>query len=134
MKANVNTIRREDIIMDGREATYREIIAKLVAEPVHQRCKMALELHFRKWCFARGIPYPITNEEMERLAGLTRKDFMAEFERNVNAISPDYPLHDVKRLLTIADEVGIPPLRMFAKLKNVSIPQILEVMGVNKVA
>lgn len=134
MKCNVNTITEEDVIMEMTESTYRELIAKLVAESVHQRCKMALELHFRKWCLAHGLPYPITNEEMERLSKLTREDFMKEFEAQIQHLSPDYPLHDVKKLLSLADDVGIPPLRMFAKLKNVSIPQILDVMGVENVA
>lgn len=131
MKARCNRIEPEDIIATGNEATYRELIAKLVAEPMHQRCKMALELHFRKWCIANGLPYPITNDEMQRISELTKEDFLKEFEQNINNISPDYPLHDVEKLLSLAEADGVPPLRLFAKLKNVSIPQILNVLGVD---
>jgi hypothetical protein len=133
-KLNCNEIKPEDIIATGHEATYRELIAKMVAEPMHQRCKMALELHFRKWCMVHDIPYPITIEKMEKISKLNKQDFMKEFEENVNNLSPDYPLHDVDRLLELAEEDGIPPLRMFARLKNVSIPQILDVIGAENIA
>lgn len=133
-KLNCNEIKPEDIIATGHEATYRELIAKMVAEPMHQRCKMALELHFRKWCMVHDVPYPITIEKMEKISKLNKQDFMKEFEENVNNLSPDYPLHDVNRLLELAEKDGIPPLRMFARLKNVSIPQILDVIGAENIA
>ena len=56
----------EDLYATGHEATYRELIAKAVAEPLAQRCKRAQEEHFKRWCMMNSIPYPSTREELEK--------------------------------------------------------------------
>lgn len=40
-KINNNTLYPEDLIVTGYEATYRELIAKTVAEPISMRCRQA---------------------------------------------------------------------------------------------
>lgn len=40
-KYNVNQIFQEDLLVTGWEATYRDIIAKTVAEPISMRCRQA---------------------------------------------------------------------------------------------
>lgn len=64
----------EDLYATGNEATYRELIAKAVAEPVAQRCKRAQEEHFKRWCIMNKQPYPSTREE------LIKKDLMPPLE------------------------------------------------------
>lgn len=64
----------EDLYATGHEATYRELIAKAVAEPVAQRCKRAQEEHFKRWCIMNSQPYPSTRAE------LIKKDLMPPLE------------------------------------------------------
>lgn len=49
-----NTLRAEDLIATGHEATYRELIAKTVAEPVSMRCRQA----WARWVEKGGVPEP----------------------------------------------------------------------------
>lgn len=59
-----NVIEPEDLIATGNEATYRELIAKAVAEPISLRCRRAQEEHYRCWCKYNNLPYPMTKEEL----------------------------------------------------------------------
>lgn len=54
----------EDFIATGHYASYRELLAKLIAEPVVERAKRVQELHRREWCEINNIPYPITRKEI----------------------------------------------------------------------
>lgn len=129
LKRNCNRITAEDLIATGHEATYRELIAKAVAEPMSQRCKQVVELHFKKWCKINRLPYPITDDEIRKLSDLSREDFRTEFRQIVMDNKLDYPLHDASKLLALGDKDGMVPLRLFAKMKNVQISQILELLG-----
>lgn len=131
-KLNSNTILPEDIIATGHEATYRELIAKLVAEPIHQRCKMAITAHFERWCKKHKYKYPITDEELKSLYGTSKEDFKKEFVCILKANKLNYPLQDAAKLLAIGEAKGIPPLRMFARIRNVSIEQILDLLDLSQ--
>lgn len=65
-----NNFKETDLIAFEHEATYRELIAKTVAEPIAQRCRRAQEEHYRRWCIMNNTPYPSTKKE------LTDKDLM----------------------------------------------------------
>lgn len=128
---NINQITSKCLVATGHEATYRELIAKALAEPMSHRCKYALELHFRTWCFNHGIDYPITNENLKKLYKLDKKDFYKEFCNIVQNNKLDYPLQDAHKLLEIGknDNTDV-PLTICAKARNVSISQILDMLGV----
>ena len=49
-----NELTPEDLITTGHEATYREIIAKTVAEPISMRCRQA----WARWVEKGGVPEP----------------------------------------------------------------------------
>lgn len=128
---DINQLTAACINATGHEATYREILAKALAEPMSHRCKYALELHFRTWCFNHGVDYPITDENLKKLYQLDKNDFYKEFCSIVKSNKLNYPLHDAQSLLQIGKDNDIDvPLDICAKARNVSIAQILDMLGV----
>lgn len=113
----------------GHEATYREIIAKAMAEPMTQRCKYAFELHFRSWCFNHKIEYPISNEKLKKIHDLDKRDFYNEFLNLIKSNNIAYPLQDAESLLAIGSNDEDVPLKICAKARNVSVSQILDMLG-----
>lgn len=128
---NSNKIYREDVYVTGNQATYKELIAKAVAEPMVQRCMQAFEAHFHRWCKSNDIPYPVPDYKLESLYNLSKEDFVAYFRNLIENEGIDYPMGDAKKLLQIGkkNEDGV-PLEIFAKWKNVSIKSILDTLGV----
>ena len=112
-------------------ATYREQIAKLVAEPMQIRCKEAFEAHFKRWCIANGYKYPVTNKELKALYATDKQAFVTYFENLIKENKLDYPMRDAEKLLEIGKTKpdGL-PMEVFAKWKNVSIQSILELLEV----
>lgn len=127
----VSDLRTTDLRLASCTATYREQIAKLVAEPMQIRCKEAFEAHFRRWCIANGYKYPITNKELKQLYATDKKEFVAYFETLIKENKLDYPMRDAEKLLEIGKSRpdGL-PMDVFAKWKNVSIQSILELLEV----
>ena len=135
MKYNCNTLTCEDLIPTGHAASYRELIRKLVAEPVAQRCKQVAELHFKKWCVVNGLDYPITNEQLAELNDpeLTREEFKKEFVHIVRKNKLDYPILNAEKLLSIGESGdGMVPMRLFAKVKKVQMDMVLEYLELSK--
>lgn len=60
-KPNYNTLYAEDLIAIGNEATYRELIAKTVAEPISMRCRQA----WARWKERGGNDKPFFREYIE---------------------------------------------------------------------
>lgn len=127
---NINTITKECLNSTGHEASYREIIAKSMVEPLTQRCKYALELHFRSWCNSKGVPYPISNDKLKTLYGLSKEDFYKEFCNIVSKNKIAYPLQDAEAILKIGANANSNeiPLKICAKARNVSVEQILDLL------
>ena len=127
----VSDLRTMDLRLASCTATYREQIAKLVAEPMQIRCKEAFEAHFRRWCIANGYKYPISNKELHQLYNTDKKEFVAYFETLIRENKLDYPMRDAEKLLEIGKSRpdGL-PMDVFAKWKNVSIQSILELLEV----
>jgi hypothetical protein len=131
-RKQINVITPECLIATGHEATYRELLAKALAEPLTQRCKYALELHFKSWCYQHGVKtYPITAQQLKSLYGLQKQDFYKEFCRLIKLNHIDYPLNDIKRLLHMGTDDDDIPLEVCAKARNVSISQILDMLGID---
>lgn len=121
----------ECLIATGHEATYRELLAKAVAEPMTQRCKYALELHFKSWCYQHGVKYPITKKSLKRLYSLDKADFYKEFCQILRKNEIKYPLDDIHALLAMGANDDEIPLNICAKARSVSVAQILDMMGVS---
>lgn len=128
---DINNLTADCLNATGHEATYREILAKALAEPMSHRCKYALELHFRTWCYNHGIDYPISDENLKKLYQLDKSDFYKEFCSIIKANKLNYPLHDADALLQFGQNGDTEvPLSICAKARNVSIAQILDMLGV----
>lgn len=132
---NANLITSDDVhhvsplFAEGHMATYRELLAKAVAEPMSQRCRMAIHIHFRKWCEAMNVPYPITKEELDRMNNISSDDFVEHFKTLLASKHLDYPLQDAEQLLAFGeDDTDRIPLRICAKIKNVSVRAILDLL------
>lgn len=119
----------EPLCANGHEATYREIIAKAVAEPMSQRCRLALLLHFRKWCESKQIPYEGVSTMIETLKTESGHKFISDFTAFIRNTNINYPLHDIKALLAYGEDTSDDiPLRICAIAKNVSVRAILELI------
>ena len=59
-----NIFQPEDFVATGHYASYRELLAKLLAEPVIERAKRVQEEHRKLWCKINNIPYPMTRAAM----------------------------------------------------------------------
>ena len=124
-------IEAEDLYATDNEATYRELIAKTVAEPMTQRCEEAFEAHFRRWCKNNSIPYPISDSELKKVYNLSKDDFVSYFKDTIKKHGIDYPMYDAKKLLEIGTKRpdGL-PMDIFARWKDVSVSSILDLLGV----
>lgn len=121
----------EDLYATGNEASYRELIAKTVAEPMTQRCEEAFEAHFRRWCRNNNIEYPVSDNDLEKLYGRSKKEFVEYFKEVVSSNGLDYPMNDARKLLEIGTKRpdGI-PMEIFARWKNTSVRNILDLLGI----
>lgn len=119
----------ESLYANGHEATYREVIAKAVAEPMSQRCRLALLLHFRKWCESNQIPYTGIQTMVDTLKTENGHQFMQDFSDFIKRSKINYPLHDIKALTAYGeDQSSNIPLRICAIVKNVSVRSILDLI------
>lgn len=132
---DTNRLTAEDVrpvsplFAEGHMATYKELLAKAVAEPMSQRCRTAVHIHFRKWCESMHIPYPISQEELNRMENVSSEDFLNHFKTLLAANQIDYPLQDAEQLLAFGeDDSDRIPMRICAKVKNVSVRAILELL------
>ena len=128
IEKNINMITAECLNATGHEAKYEEIIAKVVAEPLTQRCKYALQLHFRSWCYSHHVPYPISDEELTRLYDLDITDFYEQFKKIIKKNKIKYPLHDATKLLKIGTEPNATdvPLAICCEDRGTSIEILTE--------
>lgn len=123
---DTNKVESEDLYASGYEATYKELIAKAVAEPISHLCREAVNLHFKRWCRDRGIPFPITKKELKQMYGVPESTWRSEFEEVIQNHGLEYPWQDAEKIMRCASV----PLDVFATTKNVSVPRILELLGV----
>ena len=132
-KIDVNKITEECLIATDHDATYRQIIKKITAEPMVQRCKSAFEIHFRTYCFNNHFKYPLTDKELKEAYGKDPAEFKEIFANSIRKNKIDYPLQDAQKLLDIGknskDEKNINiPLAICAKARNVSTEMVLDLL------
>lgn len=126
---DVNRLTPDCLNATGHEASYREILAKAMAEPLSHRCKYALQIHFKSWCDRRGIEYPISQKALSEIYGLDIKDFYEEFKKILKAGKIDYPLYDVDKLLAMGKNGDKdPPLELCCRVTGTSIETLLDLI------
>ena len=128
---NINNITEECIVATGHMATYREFIKKAMVEPMVQKCKYVIELHFRTWCYNHNIEYPITDTKLQEMYNLTKDDFINELSNIINTNGIGYPLHDAEKLLEIGSDGKIAPLAVCAKDYNIAVNKLLDELGLS---
>ena len=75
-----NIIEPEDLYAVEHEATYRELITKVIAEPIAVRAKIAAEKHFELWCESQNIPYPNSREAFEKIGSYVPLEPIARWQ------------------------------------------------------
>ena len=126
---NINTITSECLNATGHEATYRDIISKTMAEPLAHRCKYALQLHFRSWCLNNGVPYPISDKELEEIYGLDPHDFYEEFKKIIENNKINYPLHDADKLMKVGKDGSTDtPLAICCERSGISVKEMTDLI------
>ena len=133
---DTNTYMASDFNMTGHEATYREFLAKALAEPLTQRCKYAFEVYYKTWLRRHGVnDYPITVAELRDFYKIDRNDFFrdyCEFIKSHNIVT----LQDANEFITMIQEADNSKdsdytlLKMAASTRNVSINQILDLLKI----
>lgn len=116
-----NNLQPSDFVTTGYEATYKQLIKKVVAEPMLQRCKMAFANHFRFWCNEHNLPFPITDKELRETYGYSKNEFNDYFYNLVKENKFEYPLGDAELL----KQNG---LDLIAKIWNLTTDKIVEVL------
>lgn len=97
---NYNYLCEEDLIAIGNEATYRELIAKTVAEPISIRCRQA----WKRWKEDGGVDQPFFREYI-----------IARGSKEMDRYNKDVPLEPYCRLKDVTinkvlDIMGVPML------------------------
>lgn len=118
-----NELTVEDFVSTGYEATYKQLIKKIVAAPMLQRCKMAFASHFRYWCNEHDLPFPITDKELREVYGYSREEFNNYFYSVVKEGKFNYPLGDAELL----KKEG---LDLIAQVWNLTADKIIKALGV----
>lgn len=90
-KINANTLNQEDLIVTKYAATYREFIAKTVAEPISMRCRQA----WNRWVEKGGDP-----------SIMTRDYILGQKAPNAVPLGPFCKLKNVS-INAVLDEMGV---------------------------
>ena len=127
---NINNITAECLNATGHEATYRELIAKTMAEPLAHRVKYALMLHLRSCCLKLKIEYPLDIEELEE-KGIDLEEFKTELLKALkkNKLDKIYPLNDANAFMKIGeDDVSGIPISPCCKVANITVEQFTDLI------
>ena len=125
--SELNRLYADDLQATKTEATYRELIAKVVAEPYMQRCREALIAHLNRWYRAKDKGFYLVDQEMAKdLSELSGPDFIRRVTNLLVENQLDYPIDNEKELLRIGMKNDGIPLKVFARWKNVSVKAILD--------
>ncbi len=127
---NINEITDQCIVATGHIAKYREFLKKAMVEPLVQKCKYALEVHFRSWCWKHNIEYPISDTKLKTMYNMSKEDFFKEMSAIIKAKNINYPLHDAKNLLQIGEDDDTAPLWVCAKNYDIAAETILDEFGI----
>ena len=117
------------ITAEGHKATQDELLAKIEAEPMFQRCRLAVIIHFKRWCDHNNIPYPLSREEFNKLGGFQNEDFVKYLKNLIKKNKLDYNLQDADWLFTYGEDDSINlPMSVCAKAKDVTMRDIINLL------
>lgn len=130
----VNRIDLTDgVRLKGEMATYQDIIRKLVASPMAQRCRSAFYQYFKQYCDAQNIPYPITQKDLRYLNNcMDDKAFQVYLADLIAKNKLPYNFQDANFVRNMSAAFGLDPeygLDIFAYKKQVREDAILKMLG-----
>ena len=119
---------------NGHLATDDELLAKIEAEVISQRCRLALITHFKCWCRDnkknyKKIPtlYEILNTDPDYRKSKGAEDFIKDFITQVKNAKINYPVHDLQKLIEYGENNNdnLIPLRICAYSVNTSVNAVI---------
>lgn len=126
---DLNRLYGSDLRATKHEATYREIIAKTVAEPYAQRCKVALIGHInRRYLSVNNRTSVINHSDEDNLKVLGDEKFLNEIRTLLSKNKLDYPIDNPEKILNIGSHNDGLPLAVFAKWQNVSVKAVIDMI------
>lgn len=65
-----------------------------------QRCKYALQLHFKSWCFANNKFYPINQQDLNSFynENITLTQYLSAMQNIVKRNKLEYPIDNINKL------------------------------------
>ena len=122
-----NNIKVEDLIAVDYMASYKALIAKLVAEPKVQRSRLAFEGYFRRWCIDNGIDYPMGHTQFEDMVKKNDELFQKYVQEMCIKYKVTYPISKDWIMKELPSGLNI---EHYAKFRNVSVKDVLEDMKI----
>lgn len=121
---NCNSLRPDDYIVTGVEASRKQLEKKVIAESFIQVAHKVLLNYFKLWCEnVVNIPFPISMAQMEKAYGYTREDFKKWFEGVIKEEHISFPYHTLKTL-TEGDKLFENICIRFAKTNRINPEEI----------
>ena len=127
---NCNDIKSEDLIARGNIAKYRELIDKVVCEPVQHDCREAFGLFFKRWLRVQGKKFPFTEKEFMNTYNKSNEEFCRYIKQKCREIGVDYIFDDKDKILSVGKKGDGLPLSVFADFRGVSVDSILLMLGI----
>lgn len=117
------------ITATGHEATQAELLAKIEAEPLWHRCRIAVVMHFKCWCHHNGIDYPLSKQDFDMLGGFQNEDFVKYMKDLIKKRKLNYNLQDANWLLSYGEDDSINvPMSVCAKANDVTMRDIVNLL------
>ena len=128
---NINDIDPSTVTVDseGRIATYREFIARLVMTETYQAAKTAIFGFTYKYCMVEKIKFPISNKKWQQLLSLPDKQFADGFKECFTKNGIPYP-YNSPHILTKWGLDKSTPAEWFAQHNHTTIGMMCDLLGI----
>lgn len=126
-----NTVTKEDIVLTGFEATYREFIAKVVAEPISFKVKSAIANHYLLYCSLRNKPTGLSTTEAYSTRSMQDAEFMHFLRQVVVRDHSDYPIFSSKKFKQAFVDTNEEVLSQLLRHYNVTINEVLRLLSID---
>lgn len=128
---NINDIDPSTVTVDseGRIATYREFIARLVMTETYQAAKTAIFGFTYKYCMVEKIKFPISNKKWQQLLALPDKQFADGFKECFTKNGIPYP-YNSPHILTKWGLDKSTPAEWFAQHNHTTIGMMCDLLGI----
>lgn len=131
---DANDVNIISLTANGHIATDDELLAKMEAEVISQRCRLALIAHFRCWCRDNNKDYKkirtlheILNTDPDYRKSKGAEEFIKDFITQVKNAKINYPVHDLQKLIEYGEDNddNLIPLRICAYSVNTSVNAVI---------